>query len=300
MDLMSLIGWIVGTVFIVISILLVEVVPGAAPGVVSVLGYTFAFDRLMNFIDAPSVMIVMGGVMATLMVSFPGKVFKKIPKHLKIILFPTKYNPESYIEQIVVFAKEARINGLLALEDKLHDTEDIFLKNSLMLVVDSVEPDKVRALLETELDYLDDRHAQDRAFYDKAASYAPAFGMIGTLIGLINLLKNLEDSASIAPNMAVALITTFYGTVLANFIFIPISNKLKVRHEEEYLCKMIISEGVQAIQAGDNPTFIAEKLTQLLPSSMIQNSNLLEGDGGEGGGSKGKAKKPKKEKKPKK
>lgn len=139
------------------------------------------------------------------------------------------------------------------------------MRTSLMLVVDSVDPEKVKQLLETELDYLDDRHAQDRAFYDKGSSYAPAFGMIGTLIGLILLLKDLSDPSKLGPAMAVALVTTFYGTVLSNLIFTPISNKLKVRHEEEYLCKLIIAEGVQAIQAGENPRFIEEKLTQLLP-----------------------------------
>lgn len=299
MDLMSLLGWIVGFVLIIFSMMLKK---GDTTGLFD---YNILGSQIRAFIDMPSIMIVFGGVIAALMISFPAKFFKKIPKHMKIILFPTKYNPESYIVQIVEFAKEARINGLLALEDKLQDTEDLFLKNSLMLVVDSVEPEKVKNLLETELDYLDERHAQDRAFYDKAAGFAPAFGMIGTLIGLINLLGDLKDIASVAPNMAVALVTTFYGTLLANLVFSPISTKLKARHEEEYLCKMIISEGVQAIQAGDNPNFIQEKLTQLLPSSMILNSEMLEGGGGGGeeGGGKGKGKKapkPKKEKKAKK
>ena len=138
----------------------------------------------------------------------------------------------------------------------------------MMLIVDAVDPEKVKTLLETELDYLDERHAQDRAFYDKAAAYAPAFGMIGTLMGLINLLQSLTDPDAIAPAMALALVTTFYGTILSNLIFMPISNKLRVRHEEEYLCKMIVVEGVQAIQAGDNPKFIEEKLTQLIPGFL--------------------------------
>ena len=183
---------------------------------------------------------------------------------------PTKYNPMDYITQIVDLATEARINGLLSLEGKLAETKDPFLKSSMMLVVDAVEPDKVKQLLETELEYLDERHAQDRAFYEKAAAYGPAFGMIGTLMGLVNLLKNLSDPDAIAPAMALALVTTFYGSVLANLIFTPIANKLKVRHEEEYLCKMIIAEGVQSIQAGDNPRFIEEKLTQLIPGALAK------------------------------
>lgn len=261
MDLLSILGYIFGIAFIVVSILLGEDASGHT---------IILFEQLKGFYDLPSIMIVVGGTLASLMVSFPMKSFTKIPKHIKIILMPKKYNPQSYIEQIVFFAKEARINGLLALEDKLNSTQDKFLKNSLLLVVDSVEPEKVRALLNKELEYLEERHAQDMAFYNKASEYAPAFGMVGTLIGLINLLANLTDTEALAKNMAVALVTTFYGVILANLFFKPIANKLRVRHEEEYLCKMIISEGVQAIQDGDNPNFIQEKLTRLLPSYSLK------------------------------
>lgn len=285
MDLASIIGFVGGIVLILFGI--VFNMPPVTP--------MFNFAVLPDFFDVPSIAIVLGGTVAALMVSYPMKYFTKVPKHLKIIMFPTKYNPQEYIAQIVEFAKEARINGLLALEDKLKDTEDAFLKNSLMLVIDSVEAEKVKVLLETELDYLDERHSQDRAFYAKGSSYAPAFGMIGTLIGLINLLGNLDDPDAIAPAMAVALITTLYGSILSNLVFAPISNKLKTRHDEEYLCKMIVSEGVQAIQAGDNPKFIEEKLTQLLPSSIAAAAGM--DDDGSGGGKKPKPKKEKKAKK---
>lgn len=257
MDLLSILGFVLGIGFILISIMLGD-------------GWELVPKQLEGFFDIPSIMIVVGGTIAALMISFPLKSFAKIPKHLKIIFSPKKYNPQQYIEQIVFFAKEARINGLLALEDKLSETKDKFLKNSILLVVDSVEPEKVRTLLNKELEYLEERHAQDIAFYNKAAEYSPAFGMIGTLIGLVNLLANLEDTATLTANMAVALVTTFYGTILANLIFKPIASKLKARHDEEYLCKMIISEGVQAIQDGDNPNFIQEKLTRLLPSYSLK------------------------------
>lgn len=261
MDILSILGLVLGTGFIILSIIFGETPDGE---------FTLVFKQLKGFFDGPSVMIVIGGTMAALMISFPLKSFAKIPKHLKVIFAPKKYNPQQYIEQIVFFAKEARINGLLALEDKLSETKDKFLKNSILLVVDSVEPEKVRALLNKELEYLDDRHSQDMAFYAKASDYSPGFGMIGTLIGLINLLANLEDTATLTSNMAVALVTTLYGSFLSNLIFKPIASKLKVRHEEEYLCKMIISEGVQAIQDGDNPNFIQEKLTRLLPSYSLK------------------------------
>ncbi|MDO5601195.1 MAG: motility protein A [Oscillospiraceae bacterium] len=254
MDIMSLLGWILAFGLMIFGITFDE-------GSVS-----FVFANLGNFINYPSLAITVGGTFAALMVSFPLKTFAQIPKHLKIVLFPKKYDPRKYITELVEFAKEARVNGLLALEDKLNNTKDEFLKNSLMLVVDSVDPEKVKTLLETELDYLDDRHAQSRDFYEKGAAFGPAMGMLGTLIGLINMLKQMSsDPDALGPAMAVALVTTFYGSMLANLFFTPIANKLKVRHEEEYLCKMIISEGVQAIQAGENPRFIEEKLIQLLP-----------------------------------
>lgn len=276
MDIMSIAGWLLGIVLIVFGITFVAADPvaGTAAG--------FEPNNLKNFFDAPSVAVVLGGTFAGLMVAFPLNCFAKIPRHMKIMIMPAKYRPQDYISQIVDLATEARVNGLLSLEGKLNETKDEFLKSSMMLVVDAVEPDKVKTLLQTELDYLDERHAQDRAFYDKAASFAPAFGMIGTLMGLVNLLKQLSDPDAIAPAMALALITTFYGSVLANLIFLPISNKLKVRHEEEYLCKMIVAEGVQSIQAGDNPRFIEEKLTNLIPGVLAKKMG--------GGGDKGKGK----------
>ena len=276
MDIMSVAGWLLGIALIIFGITFDKGDPAAG------VGARFIFDNLGNFFDAPSVAVVLGGTFAGLMVAFPLTCFAKIPRHLKIMIMPAKYRPQDYISQIVDLATEARVNGLLSLEGKLNETKDEFLKSSMMLVVDAVEPDKVKTLLQTELDYLDERHAQDRAFYDKAASFAPAFGMIGTLMGLVNLLKQLSDPDAIAPAMALALITTFYGSILANLIFLPISNKLKVRHEEEYLCKMIVAEGVQSIQAGDNPRFIEEKLTNLIPGVLAKKMG--------GGGDKGKGK----------
>ncbi len=262
MDLLSIIGFVLAPVLIIFGV--VFVMPDAATGTELAL----EFGNLTRFLDIPSIVITIGGTFAVLMVSFPGSYFAKMGKHLKIIFKPDKYDPLEYIDSIVDFAKEARSKGLLSLEDKLNQTKDVFLKNSLMLVVDSVDPEKVKELLDSELQYLDDRHARDRAFYEKGAAYAPAFGMLGTLVGLVNMLAKLEDPSSIGPAMAVALLTTFYGSLLANVLFAPIATKLAVRHEEEYLCKMLICEGVQAIQAGENPKFIAEKLMLLLPASI--------------------------------
>ncbi len=272
---MSILGWVLMIVLIVYGIIFDK-----TAGLV--------FDNLMNFWDVNSVAVVLGGVITALMVSFPISMFTKIPRHLKIIFMPKKYNPRDYIDQVVELAEEARTSGLLSLEAKLEECKDEFLKNGMMLVVDAVDAEKVKSILESELDYLDERHAQDRAFYDRASGYGPAFGMIGTLMGLINMLKQLDDPDAIAPAMALALVTTFYGSVLSNGIFTPISNKLKIRHEEEYLCKMIVMEGIQGIQAGDAPRFLREKLEQLIPGYLVKKGGGKGGKGGDEGGGKGK------------
>ena len=197
------------------------------------------------------------------------------------------FDPSSIIQTIVEIAKPARVDGILSIQDKVDAIPDTFFRNSLHLVIDGIDAEKVKAMMESELDYMDERHAQARGFYAKGSSYAPAFGMIGTLVGLINLLKSLDNADAIAPAMSVALITTLYGSFLANLIFAPMSNKLKVRHDEEMLCKMIVCEGVQGIQAGDNPRFIEEKLIQMLPAKIAATM----GEDGEGGGGKKKGKK---------
>ncbi len=272
MDIFTLLGWLVAIVVVLFGILFDK-------------NAGFVMDNLQNFWDSSSVVIVIGGVVSALMVAYPLKTFAKIPKHLKILFLPPKWDPKQYIVQIVDMAKEARINGLLSLESKLAETKDQFLKTSMMMVVDAVEPEKVKQVLEAELDALDDRHSQDRSFYDRASAFGPAFGMIGTLMGLINLMKSLDNPDAIAPAMAVALVTTFYGSILANVIFTPISSKLKARHDEEYLCKLIIVEGVQSIQAGDNARFIEEKLTQMLPAYTLKKG--LPGGGASSGGDGG-------------
>lgn len=283
MDIMTILGWVVGLVLIGFGITFQQAT--------DVVQADFIWGNLKNFLDYPSLAITIGGTMAALMVAFPISAFGKVGKHLKICIFPTKYDPFSYIDQIVEFAKEARMKGLLSLEDKLNETEDMFLKNSLMLVVDSVDPEKVHNLLEAELDHLDERHAQDRTFYDKGGAFAPGFGMIGTLIGLVNMLKQMSDPDALGPAMAVALLTTLYGSMLANLFFAPISNKLRIRHDEEYLCKVLICEGVEAIQAGENPNFIQEKLEKLVFKSKKRKSTGTAEDNDDGGKKEKKGKK---------
>ncbi|MGL5978942.1 MAG: motility protein A [Erysipelotrichaceae bacterium] len=254
MDIVGIVGIVVAIVLMVFG-----VVYSPENGVV--------IANLNNFISYSSLAITIGGTFAVMMISYPGENFKRMAKHMKIIFMPVKYDPKEYIATIADFAKEARVKGLLSLEGKLVDVKDEFLKKSLMLVVDSVEAEKVKTILDTELDYLEERHFADIEFYQKGATFAPAFGMIGTLIGLVNMLQQMSDPDSIGPAMAVALLTTLYGSLLANVFFMPIANKLKVRHDEEMSVKILIAEGVKSIQAGENPRYIEEKLLLVLESS---------------------------------
>ena len=269
MDIMSILGFIMAVVLVTFGMVFDKE------------AMRLVFSNLKAFIDIPSMAITIGGTIGVMMISFPAGAFKKIGKHLKVIVKPYKFDPEQAIGQIVELATEARMKGLLSLEDKLNEIDEPFLHNSLLLVVDSVDSEKVRQVMVTELDQLDERHALDRGFYEKAASYAPAFGMIGTLVGLILMLGNMADVDALAKGMAVALITTLYGSLLANIVCLPIASKLKARHDEEFLCKQLVLEGVLAIQEGENPKFIEEKLYKLLPASRKKDNKKDMGDQGE-------------------
>lgn len=220
-----------------------------------------------NFIDPASILIVVGGTMFTLFATFPLKQFVTVMKQAPILLRIKggKWDPTYYINIMTELSTEARKKGLLALEDKVAELDDAFLKDSVMLIVDAMEPDKVRSQLDNELGNLEARHAASWEFYDKGAALSPGFGMIGTLVGLINMLANMNfeeegGAETLAANMAIALITTFYGSIMANVLFIPMGTQMRALHNEEMLCKEIVIEGVLSIQAGENPRHINEKL----------------------------------------
>lgn len=274
MDISTVIGMLLGIVLIINGI---------------------QFKNLGNFIDASSIIIVIGGTLAGLIASFPLSAFKEIPKHLKIIANGKRYDPNTCIDQMVELAQTARKNGLLSLEEKSNEIEEPFFKSSIIMIVDVPDSEKIKEILTDELSYLDERHEKSVALYDTGEAIAPAFGMIGTLIGLVNMLKNMDMSgggeSTIGVDMSVALITTFYGTVLANLFFAPLAKKLKRRNEEELLYKNIVIEGVLSIQSGDNPKFLKEKLQTYLAFSQ-RNSDE---EGEEGAKPKKKGKKKEKE-----
>lgn len=235
--------------------------------------------QIMRFFDPASIMITVGCTFAVIIASFPVHMLKSIPKHLAILMNTKKFDPMLIVEQLVDLAQIARKNGLLALEEKANSQEDPFFKQAIMLIVDANDPDKVRGILENDIECMSSRHEDVAAMYDRASSAAPAFGMVGTLVGLINMLKAMDTeagTAGIGPAMGTALITTLYGCILAHIVFNPIACHLRTRDEEEVLCRMIIVEGITSIQSGENPKFLREKLLTFLS----QNSR------GEEGGSK--------------
>ncbi len=240
-----------------------------------------------SFIDLPSVFITFGGAFAATLMSVPFRHIKDIPKHMKVLMSKEKINLNQYIDVIVELAKEARLKGLLVLEEKINNVElnDDFLKFCVMLIVDAIEPSKVRTQIENEINCIETRHAAAWSVYDKCGSFGPAFGMLGTLIGLINMLANMDPkggSDALGKGMSVALVTTFYGSVLVNMICAPISNRLKAKHEEEMILKDLIMEGVLSIQSGENPKYIKEKLSSYLTYKEREAKN----EDGEGAKSK--------------
>ena len=229
------------------------------------------FELLNNFINGPSIFITLGGTFFTLMAAFPFKTFRNIPKHLRMVIGRETKDPYEYVEIITELSREARKKGLLSLEQKAGDMKDEFLKESILLIVDAIEPDKLKVWFEQKLANIERRNQEERKFYEVGAALAPAFGMIGTLIGLVNMLKamNLEGGPDLlGENMSVALITTFYGALLANCFFIPISNKVELAQEREMLFKELIVEGIISIKEGENPRFIREKLLNFLEENQ--------------------------------
>ncbi len=230
---------------------------------------TLDVTKLGNFFDVPSLLIVVGGTLAVVVACYP-KLAKSFPAHVKIMLRAKAFDPSIYVEQLTELAQIARKNGLLALEEKANEQTDPFFKQAIMLIVDANDPDRVRSILENDIEQTSARHQEVVAMYERGSNAAPAFGMIGTLIGLINMLKALDgaDMDSLGPNMSVALVTTFYGSLLAHVLFNPIAANLTARDEEEILCRQIIVEGIMAIQSGENPKFLRERLMTFMRQKM--------------------------------
>ena len=220
-------------------------------------------SQIGNFVDGASVFITIGCTFAVLIASFPIPTLTAIPKHFAVLMNTKKYDPMAIIEKLVELAQVARKNGLLALEEKGNQQENPFFKQCIMLIVDNNDADQVKEIMMNDIEQASARHEAGAGMYDRGSSVAPAFGMVGTLVGLINMLKAMDvesGGGDLGPAMATALVTTLYGCILAHMIFGPIAVQLRQRDEEEVLCKLIIVEGIMSIQSGANPKFLREKL----------------------------------------
>jgi chemotaxis protein MotA len=253
----------------------IATIGGLVGGFLLIVGSIIASGNALNlFINLPSVIIVIFGSFAAMIVASPLQRAVGFTKFLNVAMNVQVYNKEAIITQLVTFADNARKEGLLSLDDALNDVEDDFLRGGLRLVVDGTDPDVIKKILYGNVSMIDSRHQDGIDFFKNWAKIAPAFGMIGTLLGLIGMMANLEDTASIGPNMAVALVTTLYGSIFANLVLMPIQVKLDDRNKEELLVKEIMIQGILSIQSGDNPRILEDKLyTYLPPSERPQKSS---------------------------
>ncbi len=236
-----------------------------------------------NFYDLSSILItVIGSFMCMLTMADDLPSFLNSVKSFSLIMKKPESNEGDVIRTIIDLANVARKEGLLQLEEAASDIDDDFLKKGIMLIVDGTDQELVTSILETELNCIERRHNKIISFWEGLAAMGPAWGMIGTLIGLINMLKLLDDPSSIGPNMAVALITTLYGSLLANWIGIPVATKLRAINAREIMTKEVICEGILSIQAGENPRVIEEKLKSFL-APKIRDEVLSDGGADQGG-----------------
>ena len=248
MDLSSIIGVVSGLGFVAVTILL--------------------GSSLMLFWNLPSVMIVVGGTIAATMIAFPLSDFLSVFKvTMKVFMFKIE-KPENIIANLVEISNKARKGGLLSIEGDIKDTSDPYLAKALQMTVDGVKTVDIAAIMQKKMSLTSDQHKTGIALFSSMGSYAPAFGMVGTLVGLVQMLANLDDPSTIGPKMAVAMITTFYGAIMANLFFIPMADKLKIRSEEEISNMNIIYEGVVSIREGEHPRLMEDKLNVYLGDNI--------------------------------
>lgn len=240
MDLATVVGVVAGFGLIALAIVL-----GGNPAI---------------FVSVSSLVIVVGGTVSATLINFPmGDVLSVVGK-VRNAFFHEDRPPAELIETLVHFATIARREGILALEGQANETDDEFLKRSIQLAIDGTSPELIKDVLTTELAFMEDRHSTGQSILNSMGAFCPAFGMIGTLVGLVQMLAAMEDPSQIGAGMAVALLTTLYGAVLANVLFLPAAGKLKVRTAGELLSKEIVIEGILSIQSGDNPRVVEQKL----------------------------------------
>lgn len=222
------------------------------------------------FVDYPSIACVAGGATAVVFICFPLKTVLSVGKVAKVVFFNKPPNLPELIETLVGLAETARRDGLLALEGKISDIKNPFIVLGIQMAVDGTRPEVIEDVLRSEIDAIATRHRDGKSVMDQAGRFAPAFGMIGTLLGLVMMLGNMDDPAAIGPGMAVALLTTLYGAVISNMFTIPFAEKLNYLNKQELLALDVIVRGIMGIQSGDNPRVIQQKLNTFLhPSQRV-------------------------------
>jgi chemotaxis protein MotA len=242
-------------------------------GIVS--GIWFIFVAMMlgggdvaTFLHPRSMMITLGGTIAATLINYPLHEIRGVLTTVRKAFTFELQTPTRMIEMLVSYATKARREGILTLETELEAVEDPFLVRGVRLAIDGTAPELIKDILTTELSYVESRHSLGQGMFTMMGTYAPAFGMIGTLIGLITMLRSLEDPSQIGEGMATALITTFYGALLANLIFLPIAGKLRSKTQSEILVKEVIIEGILSIQSGDNPRIVEQKLKAFISPKL--------------------------------
>ncbi len=215
----------------------------------------------------PAMLIVFGGTFAAALVGTSLKTFLRMGKMIKLVVYPPTYAMQDAINTLVRFSTIARKDGLLALEKELGKVENLFMRKILRFAIDGTEPEILRSLAETEVDYVTERHTQSASLFQKMGGYSPTMGIIGTVMGLIATLASAgEDPDTLIRHIASAFVATLWGVFMANIVWLPIADKLKYIHNEEYLFMDMIVEGILAIQAGEIPSVIKAKLNSMLPA----------------------------------
>lgn len=232
-----------------------------------ILAFTGEGGALSALLQPTAALIVFGGTIGATAASVSLRQLTGVGKSLRIAFFNKPLDPLSIIGNLVELATTARREGILALEEQVEAFEDEFLQKGVQLIVDGVDPELVKSMLTTELDYIEDRHAAAAKIFDMAGGFAPTMGIIGTVMGLVRVLGSLKNVDALGPQIATAFVATLYGVASANILWLPIASKLKRRNAEEILMREIMIEGVLSIQAGENPQILKQKLLAFLPPS---------------------------------
>jgi chemotaxis protein MotA len=224
------------------------------------------------FLLAPMV-IVFGGTIGATVITTSMQTVRRVPNFLHLAFFAHEYDAYETIDTIVRLAEKARKEGILGLESNLKTTTDPFLRKGLQLVIDGTEIHDLKEILETEIANSESRHRKGIIFFQKAGGFAPTMGILGTVLGLINTLSNTSDAALMAQAIAGAFIATLWGVGIANIFFLPIADKLRLRHDDEVAHSELILEGIMAIQTGDNPRNIRMRLLSFVHPTMHRASD---------------------------